>query len=382
MRGTVLASAAVHPRRRSLSAAVGAAAVIGCLLAAVGIGSHVISGGGGSKPRPAFPPPGGSDSGFVRVCGTSFCIRNSRFWIKGATAYGQYDAPSALVASASDGNLNTLELVEFDIAHHELSDTRSPATWARIDKVIAAARAQHLHVILNLSEFGQSLQEAGSTMSSSSWQPQWNDYLSFVANRVNTATGVVYKSDPTIAMVEIWGEIPAPGYSGAVGSSDQLQAFYAATLAAWKKLAPNILISSGGFSYLNDPQSHIPWRAIMSDPNNAACSFEINSASDRNTTARMVTQYCRALGKPWFLAAWSSCNKATGQDLHDWFDGGPITDAKMAAHAKDMYGIAQGGSPATYRSLGTDFWNLGPDATESCELGPQFPETWDVIQSS
>src|SRR6516165_3426438 len=214
-----------------------------------------------------------------------------------------------------------------------------------------------LHVVLNLSEFGQSLQAAGYTMSSASWQPEWNQYLSFIASRTNTVTGVKYGSDPTIAMVELWGEIPAPNLSNPVGTAAQMQGWYSATTAEWHSLAPNILVSSGGFASLNERgAAGIPWQRIMSDPNNATCDMEINSVGDRDVTTPMVTKYCQGIGKPWFLSAWSSCLKPprSSTDLD-----GYATDAQMATHAAAMYATASGHSPATYRALGADFWNLG-----------------------
>ena len=224
-----------------------------------------------------------------------------------------------------------------------------------------------LHVVLNLSEFGQSLQAAGYTMSSASWQPEWNQYLSFIASRTNTVTGVKYGSDPTIAMVELWGEIPAPNLSNPVGTAAQMQGWYSATTAEWHSLAPNILVSSGGFSYLNKSgAAGIPWQQIMRDPNNATCDMEIHSIGDRDVTTPMVTKYCQGIGKPWFLSAWSSCLKPprSSTDLD-----GYATDAQMATHAAAMYAIASGHSPATHRALGADFWNLGPATTNTCQLG-------------
>jgi hypothetical protein len=326
-----------------------------------------------------------SRGGFVTVCGTGFCANGARLWVKGATAYGEFGTPANAVAYARAGNLNTLELTEFDSQHRVLADTESAATWRRVDRFVAAAAGAHLHVILNLSEYGQSLQAAGHSMGSSDWQPRWNQYLRFIARRRNAVTGVVYGRDPTIAMVEIWSEIPAPGYADAVGSTQQMQAFFTNTLRAWKRLAPNILISSGGFSHLNNPRSAVPWQPVMSDPNNAACDIEINSYPDRDITTRMVTSFCRSLGKPWFLSAWSSCNKPRqkSSEINNWSNGDATsTDAAMAAHALDMYRIAKGGDPAAYRALGTDFWNLGPQTADTCQLGPQFPQTWHVIQGN
>lgn len=363
-------------RRSQVNHLAASAALVGAALLAVGVAR--------SEPGPPWhrihvPAP---KSPFVTTCKTGFCIRGKRFWIKGATAYNHYDDPVSVVALAKSGNLNTLELVEFQTQHHVLSDAQSLGTWQRVDRFIATVRAHGLHVILNFSEFGQSLQAAGYTMSSPSWQSQWSQFLTFVATRINTVTGVRYMNDPTIAMVEIWAEIPAPGYPNPVGTAQQMIAFYANTFATWKRLAPRILVSSGGFSYLNNGASGVPWREVMSNPNNALCDFEINSKGDRNTTAQLVTQYCKTLGKPWFLGAWSSCNKPDEGGSRDWFGGDVITDEQMAAHTQDMYRIAKGGRPAAYMAVGTDFWNIGREATLTCELGPQFPKTWSVVKTN
>jgi aryl-phospho-beta-D-glucosidase BglC (GH1 family) len=301
------------------------------------------------------------------------CADGARFDERGATAYGQYSNPAGEVALARRANLNTLELVEFDTRYHTLSDTESSATWDRVDAFIAAAHAGGLHVILNLSEYGQSLQAAGQPPVTTDWGP----YLSFIANRVNTVTGIRYADDPTIAMVELWGEIPAPNYPNPVGTTQQITDFYTRSLAEWKADAPNILVSSGGFSYINDPHSGIDWKTIMADPGNAACDVEVNSTADLSVSVPSVSSYCRSLGKPWFLAAWSSCFGASRGtwDLDYW-----SSDAAMAAHARVMVGVADGVSVAA--PLGDDFWNIGDTAavTGTCDIGPQFPLTFAAIE--
>ncbi len=88
------------------------------------------------------------------------------------------------------------------------TNVQSSATWTRVDQFLAASRQGGIHVILNLGEYGQSLVAAAYTATSVDWLP----YLRFIANRVNTVTGVRYADAPTIAMVELWGEIPAPAY--------------------------------------------------------------------------------------------------------------------------------------------------------------------------
>jgi hypothetical protein len=316
-----------------------------------------------------------SPSDFVTICGLNLCLHGAPFYVHGATGYGTYGSAAAEISLAQAGNVNVLELVEFDTQYHVLSDTESEATWTRVDSFIAAARASGLHVILNLSEYGQSLQAAGQTPTTTDWAP----YLSFIANRTNTATGVVYKNDPTIAMVELFGEIDAPNYSihpGTEGTTAQMTAFFNRTESEWRGIAPNILVSSGGFSYLNDSGSGIDWRSIMSDPANATCDIEVNSPDDLNVTVGAVTNYCKSIGKPWFLAAWSSCYNSSSYPFNT------PTDGDMAGHAQTMYNLSTGGNPALYRAIGADFWNLENAGTPAgtCSLSPSFPQTWSVVQ--
>jgi hypothetical protein len=314
-------------------------------------------------------------SPFVQTCGNGLVLLGRPFVIHGATAYGQYDKPAEQVALARQARLNVIEIVEYETRYHDLSDTMSEATWARIDRMIAAARAGGLHVILNLSSYGHSLRDAGYKPSTTDWGP----FLGFVANRVNTQTGVQYKSDSTIALVELYGEIDAPNYNArGRGTTSEVTAFYKRTLAQWRALDPNHLVASGGFSYLDDPRSGIDWRTIMADPNNQVCAAEINSAGDRNITIPNVSAYCHKLGKPMFLAAWSSClgDKKYPGDINWW-----NSDAAMAAHAQDIYSLVRNTYPA---KAGASFWNLGatPARVGSCDIGPQFPQTFSVVQAN
>lgn len=318
---------------------------------------------------------------FTTVCATRLCNDTIPFLVKGGTAYDLYDNPSRAISLAQQGHLNTLEAVEFD-TQHALSDTESDATWKRLDTFIAAASNAGLHIVLNLSEYGQSLQAAGVTMADAAWDQHWAQYLTFIAGRTNTVSHKQYANDATIAMVELWGEIPAPNHSCPsncpVGTGQQMQDWYSGAFSWWKAIAPKIPISSGGFSYLNEAYAAgIPWQAIMSEPDNATCDLAINSTGDRDVTVPMVTNYCRGIGKPWFLSAWSSCNAASQGvwDIDDW-----LNDDQMALHTAQMYQIADGDPPATYAAVGSDFWNLGTTTSNTCDLGPQFPNTWSVVQ--
>lgn len=325
-------------------------------------------------------------SSFVQVCGLQLCLNGKPFVIHGGTAYGTYSQPATEVALAQQGKVNTLELVEFDTHYHVLSDTMSSATWTRLDSFVAAAKTAGLHVILNLSEYAQSLQAAGQTPTTTDWQ----SYLSFIANRTNSVTGIQYKDDPTIAMVEIFGEICYPGETGSTcpagttGTTAEMQSFFSRTEIEWHALAPNILISSGGFSHLDNTDNPtgvsngIPWQAITSDPADAVCDLEVNSTNDYSKSVPKFTSYCKQIGKPWFLSAWSSCYQDTGYPYY------LATDTAMASHAQDMYNVEHGQTPSNEVAVGSDFWNLRDMgvAPGHCDLGPAYPLTWAAIQSN
>lgn len=318
---------------------------------------------------------------FVQSCGIHLCLRGHLFVIHGATSYDTYQHPEAEAALALRAKLNTLAIVEFETRHHELSDTMSEATWSRIDKFIATAKMSNLHVILTLSSYAQSLQQAGQTPT----RTDWNDYLSFIANRVNTVTHGKYKDEPAIAMVQLWGEICYPGETdntcpaGTSGTTQDMVDFYHRTLTEWHALAPHILASTGGFSHLsNSSSSGIPWQTIMSDPANPLCELEVNSQSDMTQSVGKVTSLCAQIGKPWYLAAWSSCYEDRGYPFYT------PSDETMATHAQDMYNIEHGSSPAAIPAVGGEFWNLKDAGITPgrCDIGPEFPLTFSVVQNN
>ena len=58
----------------------------------------------------------------------------------------------------------------------------------------------------------------------------------------------------------------------------------------------------------------------------------------------------------------------------------------MTAHVQNMYAVAAGSTSATYPAIGSDFWNLGPQTYNTCDLGPASPEspsqTWAAVQAA
>lgn len=330
---------------------------------------------------------GGSTSNFVQVCGTQLCLHGQPFVIHGATAYGTYSQASTEVALAKQAKVNTLAIVEFESQHHVLSSLYGPdpttyaPTWSNVDKFIAAAQQGGVHVVLTLSSYAQSLQAAGQTPTTTDWGP----FMTFIANRTNTITGVQYKNDPTIAMVQIWGEICYPGEAdttcpaGTSGTAQNMIDFYHRTITQWQAQAPNILISTGGFSHINTANSSgIPWQTIVSDSANPLCEVEVNSPGDVSGAVNKFTSYCKQIGKPWYLAAWSSCYQDTGYPYY------LANDAAMASHAQAMYDLEHGLAPSVMPAVGNEFWNLRDVGVSPghCDLGPAYPQTFAVIQNN
>ncbi len=314
---------------------------------------------------------------FVSVCGLSLCLDGKPFVIHAATTYGEMDHPKAELARARRAGVNVIELVEFETAYHDLASATSEATWKRVDHYLYEARRAGLHVILNFSSYGWALEAAGQNPVTTDWGP----YLKRVADRINTLTGQRYGDDPTIALVELYGEIRAPKQSAFPlrGTTRQITDFYHRTLSQWRALDSRHLVASGGFSYL-DWDSGIDWRTIMSDPNDALCEIEINAVSDRDVTVPKVSRFCQKLGKPWFLAAWSACRKKA-PDFPGDIDYAK-NDAQMAGHARDMTKVAQGKGEAM-AAVGWSFWNLGPSRkVPSCDIGPQTPRTERALRRS
>ena len=344
-----------------------------------------------------------STGSFVHVCNTNglegLCLGGQPFIMDSGVGYGTYEDPGPEMTLANQAGLNTVEADEFgDPDNHDLSDITSPATWARLWAWIDSAQSHGLHVLLNLSEYGQALCDAGvdpytPTALVSDWQP----FLSFVTKNEDPAVpGQTIAHDPTIAMIEVWGEVIAPDGDGlgqagchiAPTSTQQLTDFYAATLDDLRGDDPDQLLSTGGFSFLNeypDPPGSgnpagIDYRAIFALANNDVCDVEDNSEGDQTVGVPLAAAYCGNRGpvaKPWLLSAWSACYEPATPGYQDF-----SSDAAMATHARAMYKLAAtGGQAHEDPSTGTSFWSLRPTSgqTVGCGISPAFPQTFAAV---
>jgi hypothetical protein len=334
---------------------------------------------------------------FVTVCGTQLCLQGQPWYMASGTAYGHYNDPSGESTLLAQANLNTSELVNFDSQYRNIADTEDPATWNRLGTYIGQMGASGHHVLLNLSEFFAAMETAGMNPYSPtagggtdfSYQEQ---YLAFVA--AQSVNGVPNGENPTIAKVELWGEPVTPTGRDCISSPCQdpaspqaMLTWYSTLEAYWHSLSP-VLISSGGFSHLNDSNSGctpgdgtypcpagVPWQQISDLPYNATADIEENSANDQQLIPGFAG-FATTSGRPWTLSAWSACLESSEQPGGDDY----TSDTDAARHVTDMLDLAAGQPVANYppagqanvAAAGFSFWNLGNQAPNTCQIGPTY----------
>ena len=285
------------------------------------------------------------------------------FRFLGASVYGTSNpgaptSPSSTVAMAVSGGLNTLRLVNmFDERGLDANAPFLEADWHRVDGLIARARGSGLRVVLDLSAFRNHL--VNRDIRTNGWvsncQPgadrspvdygaidpyrasltaQWNAFLDFVANRVNTVNGVRYKDDPTIAVISIAGEPqpPASEECGKAVSTADLTDFYARTLGYLGSIDSHHLRSTGGlihtdWQFLYGGSSGIDGEAIYALPDNTLPAvhtyppaYAANGVPIDYQTP-IVAAVANDLDKPWFTEefGWTqSVGDATRASYFDW----------------------------------------------------------------
>jgi hypothetical protein len=344
--------------------------------------------------------PGGPDPSaraFLKINGTQLELAGRPFRVHSGVGYGWMSDPLKMVQKAAEAKLNVIELVNFEDGNwRDINEVMSEKTGRRVDLIIAEAGKKGIKILLNFSNFYSNLVDDGYpplVFDDRSIPYDWKRYLEFVANRVNTVSGEKYSTDPTIGLVSMVGEVNnpdpnfrdyGPNHTRAPFTTADLTNFFSSLLAKWRAMDPNHIVYSGGFSWIDYEGTGIDWRAIMRDPNNQIAAFEIYSDNDRNITTRNVAAFAKSLGKPWFLSAWSSCRRDQPNFPGD--NSYLPSDTEMAAHARDMYELANGKLSDGFSGVGSSFWALGPkDGTgeymhQTCDIGPQFPKTYSVIQ--
>jgi hypothetical protein len=306
-------------------------------------------------------------SSLVTACALALCVAGRRWMLFGASDYGGLDDPAARASMAASAGLNTLRVVDFLDEHGDPATAPfDPAKWARVDAAIAAAAANGLRVILDLSTYRNILWNAGLDP----YAQDWGTFVAFVSERRNTVTGLRYGDDPAIAVLSFAGEVePLNTPANVRGvTTQELTDFFARTLAQWRAHDAVHLLSTGGLAQL-DWDSGIDWRAVFALPSTDVCSIHAYSAGDQTVTIPAVASFCQGLGKPWITEEFG------------WPQS--IGDAARGSEFSAMYALQR-----TYAAAGVGFWNLGPEligtrgVTASYDVSPSTPQTWAVVVSN
>ena len=298
----------------------------------------------------------------MTACGRALCM-DGRVWrLHAASVLGALDRPRDTVTLAVQARLNTVRVTDW------LDTSGSPATaaydetrWRRLDTLVAAAGDGGLHVVLDLSTYRNLLARNDINPYTHDWAP----FLSWVAGRTNTVSGVRYGTDPTIALVSFAGEVEPPnGSDNTLGvTTTQVTTFFDRVFRLWGTLSPGTLRSTGGLLQL-DWGSGVDWKAIMALPGSDVCAIHTYSDADRLVTLPAVSTYCGALGRPWI-------------DEEFGFELG-MGDAARATAMTDTYRrvAAAGGA-------GAGIWNLGFQVTSpTYDVNTATPLAFDAVRSA
>jgi len=329
----------------------------------------------------------GSIPAQVAVCGTALCVDGSPWSMYGSTIYNPgltpYQSgikdPAGTIALAEQAHLNTIRITDFlNVTGNPASAQYDPTDWADVDAMIAAARNAGIHVDLELSDYRALL---WNNCVNPYTGGDWASFINFVGDRVNTVDGLVYKSDPTIALVSIAGEpLPVGPQNFTAKATNQpctftysttdLLNFYNAVATDWEALGGSVLINTGGLGYLNGTPSAsqpfgyggIDWQAIFSLPSIPFC--DIKTYGGMQAYAATVAAYCHSIGKPIIDEEFGWTQNAGDAQRAQLFD-------TMFSQLSSL-GFA-----------GEDFWNLGYQiGPTSYEVNPATPLTFAAVQNN
>jgi probable HAF family extracellular repeat protein len=380
------------------------------------------------------PATGASASAFVGTLGTHLSLDGRPWYLYGGATYNTSSpnppqTVSGEISLALSGHLNTLRIVNmFDESGVDDGAPQNEQDWVRVDQLLSAMHQAGLHAILDLSAFRNHLQnrelyhrgqdaiangftppspncdgKSGADLDrcagaawcnenlSSCTDPYspaqttaWSDFLGFVANRVNTVTGVAYRDDPTIAIVSFAGEPNPPNSAEPLRPGTQeLTDFYARVFDQWKGNDPNHLVTSGGLLHIdweelyNGNHSGIDYDAIWSLPNQDVLSIHdyyahLPATAANDTKVKIVAAEAQAKGKPWITEEFGFPQQPTE-------DTTTYSETDRGAWFRNVYSLNRN-PPTGVPSAGIAFWNLGPEVADgSHDVNASTPATWAAV---
>ena len=238
------------------------------------------------------------------------------------------------------------------------SDYSNATAWNHVDKLIDTAASKQIYCILDLSTFRDGLVKAGKDP----YAPKaWSGFVKFAASR--------YKNRSNLAMYSIAGEIPAPNYNdGKNPSASKLLTFFDNVSTQIRKVDKNHLISSGGFIYMDDPNSGIPWQQIFSLPHIGLATIHAYGRSSSGNEVVPVAAYKR-------VGEWA--NRKNIPFLVEEF-GAPqsMGDPKRSAFFGQQYTLC-----AKYTAAAQIFWNFGLEVISgSFDVNASTPQTLNTVK--
>jgi len=269
--------------------------------------------------------------------------------IYGASTLFALDNATRDVGSAVAAGLNTIRIVNF-LDESALGTPTDSTRWARVDNLIATAKANGLRIILDLSTYRNQLLAQGRNPYTTDWQP----FLSFVMGR--------YANETAIAYYALAGEPAAPNSSDPRRpTTNELTSFYVRSTTQSHAIDLDTPVSSGGLLQYSW-NSGIDYQAIFSGTDVAA--IHVYSQQDESA-APTLASYAHSIGRPFVVEEFG-------------FNQNAYSDSARASAFGRIYDEA-----ATMGARGIAFWNLGPQVGgDTYDVNQQTPATFSAVQSN
>lgn len=293
---------------------------------------------------------------FVTQKGMHLFVGSHQIRLYGGTLYLTYDGKSYLTGgafasrkreptvdryltkwtkAASVCHMNVLRVTDWLPA---TSKWNNPEIYRQLDFLANLDSKHHIYTEIDLSAYRNWL----ITQKRDPYDPaNWRSFIHFI--------GVHFRNNQNIAMYGIAGEVPAPNYSKSNPTASKLLDFFRVVSTELHKADPNHLISSGGFIFMDDSHSGIPWRRIFSLPNIHIASIHAYAGSETGVASAAY----RNVG-PW-------------ANMHDV----PFVVEEFGYHQRVGDGVRAGLFESNYKygklyhAAGMIFWNWGGETMKN-----------------
>ncbi|MGH7245972.1 MAG: cellulase family glycosylhydrolase, partial [Candidatus Levyibacteriota bacterium] len=328
---------------------------------------------------------------FLKASGINFSYMGQRVCLYGATIYtsgGSATIPSCGnppggswsnssftnridwdLCMAQQAHLNFIRVTNY--ADSSSSNPEDAATWSNIDYLISQAQKKGMFILMDLSSYAKHLESKNINPYDIAEDSGWQQFISFVTNRVNSYTNVAYKNTPNIAYYSVRGEVNPVGSSFPSSTTQGYLDFYSRTTNGIFSNDQNHLIEAGGLTHLNQSNSGIPWQQIFGLPHVSIASIHvysanrldpINGSNDLNQTLPAVSAWARQDNKPFDIQEYGLVNQ--------------LGDSQRASAMQTIIARA-----VSFGVASLVYWNLGPETTSGMhyDVNSNFPLSWQAF---